>query len=496
MNRYKIKREDFPKAIKYLAGKAFKSKTPSWVVKNEKFLQVVDGKVRYNNLPIIPSEDVADYLRKQVFGKDSKTPLSRDGMHHIVKQQVAGISRRAIMDFLRGQSVVQKGKGAVPKQKLAGKKLKDYHISFDLVFLKKRDVEKANKLFRDSNKLDGDPNDEDKSSKGLTYIVSVVESVSGLTKLAHVSRKLPKVVSPIVLKLMREIAKDLKTPLKQISCSSDKGAEFSQKLLEPHVKSYKRVPTAPTCEKKNSDIQRTFFQMVRARRGKTVKKLLDTTQDILNNNINRITKKTANELVQKQEKKKDIKNYNKSRAQGTDGKILEKGDYVRIRLQSMQKNKKLDYKSYKNQLWSKRVYRVSAVSQKVPRKYRVNRKWYLTSMLMKTRPADEKSEAIIQKRDTKAEKAYDAAVQKNIDENKARLAADIAKAKKKDAEALRAPKLRKRKKPRSKRLAKFLAESAKDDAPMPAMRRGRRRARERMIRAQEKDRELEKLIGR
>ena len=100
---------------------------------------------------------------------------------------------------------------------------------------------------------------------------------------------------------------------------------------------------------------------------------------------------------------------------------------------------------------------------------------------------------------TKAEKAYDVAVQRNIDESKARLARDIAKAKKKDEEAKKQaakPKPVVRKKPRSKRLAKFLAESAKETIPMPAMRRGRRRARERMIRAQEKDRELEKLIGR
>ena len=167
MNRFRIQREDFPKAIKYLAGKAPKNKTPSWIVKNEKFLQVVDGKVRYNKLPIIPVEDVGDYLRKEVFGKDSKTPLSRDGMHHLIKSRVAGISRRAIMQFLRGQSVVQKGKGAVPQQKLAWKKLKDYHISFDLVFLKKRDVSKANRLFLDSNKLDGDRMMKTKPHEGL-----------------------------------------------------------------------------------------------------------------------------------------------------------------------------------------------------------------------------------------------------------------------------------------------------------------------------------------
>ena len=297
---------------------------------------------------------------------------------------------------------------------------------------------------------------------------------------------------------MQEIAKDLKTPLKQ--SSSDKGGEFSQKMLEPHVKSYKRVPTAPTCEKKNSDIQRVFFQMVRARRGKTVKKLLDTTQEILNNNISRITKKTPNEIVKKQEKKTDIKNYNKSRAKGTDGKLLEKGDYVRIRIQSMQKDKKLDYKSYKNQLWSRKVYTITAVTRKIPRKYRVDRKWYLTSMLLKTRPTDKKSEAIIQERDAKAEKENDEAVQKTIDDSKARLAADIAKADKKDEKARRLaakPKPKQKpKKPRSKRLAKFLAESAKDAVPVPAMRRGRRKAREKMIKAQETDRDQEKLIGR
>jgi len=307
---------------------------------------------------------------------------------------------------------------------------------------------------------------------------------------------------------MREIAKDLKTPLSRITVSSDKGQEFSQKMIEPYVKSYKRVATGPSVEKKNSDIQRVFFQMVRARRGKTVNKLLDLTQSIVNNNINRITGKTAAESVEQQEKKKDIDQYNKSRAVGTDGKKLLVGDYVRLRLKALQKDKGLDYKAYKNILWSKKVYRVGGVTQKVPRKYRVNRRWYLTGMLLKTRPSDELSEDIIKKRDAKAEKAHDEAVQKNIDESKARLAADIAKSKKKDEKARKqaakdekkraiakaVPKPAIRKKVRSTRLAKFLAEQ--NTEPVPAMRRGRRRAREKMIRAQEEDRDLVKIIGR
>ena len=175
-----------------------------------------------------------------------------------------------------------------------------------------------------------------------------------------------------------------------------------------------------------------MFQLIRARRGKTVNKLLDLTQSIVNNNINRITGKTAAEAVEQQEKTKDITRYNKSRAIGTDGKKLLVGDYVRLRLKALQKDKGLDYKAYKDILWSKKVYRIGAVTKKVPRKYRVNRRWYLTGMLLKTRPSDEKSEEIIKKRDAKAEKAYGEAVQKNIDESKARLAADIRKAEKKD----------------------------------------------------------------
>ena len=135
LSRYTVKKADFPKAILYLQGKSFKSKSPSWAVKNKDYLQVVDGKVRFNNLPIVPTEEVEKYLRTLVFDKSSKSPLSRDGMFHHIKGMVSGISRRRIMQFLRGQSVIVKGKGAEPVPKLAGKPLKTYHVEFDLIFL-------------------------------------------------------------------------------------------------------------------------------------------------------------------------------------------------------------------------------------------------------------------------------------------------------------------------------------------------------------------------
>ena len=203
---------------------------------------------------------------------------------------------------------------------------------------------------------------------------------------------------------MKEIARALKTPLKSIDLSSDKGGEFSQKMLEKVVKSYVRVPTAPSVEKKNSDAQRVLFQMLRARRGKTIKGLIQLTQDILNNNLNRITKKTPNESVLKEEKKEDIKSYNKKRAvAGEDLTQLRIGDHVRLRILNVQKAKTLSYKSYKNMLWSGQVYRITGKTNKKPHKYRVKGKWTLKSMLMKSAPVDVESEKIIESRTEKTE---------------------------------------------------------------------------------------------
>ena len=65
-------------------------------------------------------------------------------------------------------------------------------------------------------------------------------------------------------------------------------------------------------------------------------------QQILNNNINRITQKTANEAVAAADKKQDLKNYNTKRAvAGADRTQLKVGDHVRLRGLKVQKQKGL-----------------------------------------------------------------------------------------------------------------------------------------------------------
>ena len=140
--------------------------------------------------------------------------------------------------------------------------------------------------------------------------------------------------------------------------------------------------------------------MLRARRGKTIPDLIKLTEEITNNNYNRIIKKSPQQAVEEEKKSEDISNYNQKRQKaGKDLKKLEVGEYVRIRLLKTQKEKGLAYKSYKNVLWSDAVYKVSAKTKKQPVRYRVKGKWYLSSMLMKSAPVDLKSEAIIAKRD-------------------------------------------------------------------------------------------------
>ena len=113
--------------------------------------------------------------------------------------------------------------------------------------------------------------------------------------------------------------------------------------------------------------------------------------------------------------------------------------------------------------------------------------------MLKSRPVDQISEKLIRERDEKQDAMDDAAQKKLMSGNRARLARDIERAKRKDE----AEKVKPKRKPKSKRLAKLAEEAAaflgKDS--VPSMRRGRRRAREKMIKTQEREAKRDKDIG-
>ena len=111
MNRYKVRKGDFEKVKKYIAGKAFKKGTPSWGVKFKDRLTVKKGQVLFDGLKIVPVEEADAFLRNMLYEGD-KVAFSRDTAFHHIKKQAVGLSRRYVMDFIRGQQVNEMGRAA------------------------------------------------------------------------------------------------------------------------------------------------------------------------------------------------------------------------------------------------------------------------------------------------------------------------------------------------------------------------------------------------
>ena len=487
MNRYKVKKADFEKVKKYLAGKAFKNKTPSWGVKFKDQLTVKKGKVLFDGLEVVPLEEADNYLRKLLYEGD-KVAFSRDTAFHHIKKQAVGISRRYVMDWLRGQSVNEMGRAAVPghTKGKGGKPISNYVFEFDLIFVRRNDLEKTQKRFK---KLDQD------DLPFESYIISVVEKSTGLTSLGYTKTKKASVVTPKVIKQIKNMCKILKVDPKKVSTAADSGGEFHVPSILKIVKSHKIEKLAPSIEQKNRSIQKQLFNVLRARKTFDLQDAISKAQVLVNNSYSKINKKTPLESAEMAESTTTA-NYNKARKKGLPGRKLVVGDWVRILIKDAKPG--IGYKSYKSKTFSKEVFKITAATKNIPQKFRVNRKWRISQQLLKSKPVDQVSEKLVRERDEKQDADDDAAQKKLMSANRRRLAADIEKAKRKDEleEEKAQAKPKRRKKPLSKKLAKLAAEAAEFmKAPVPSMRRGRRRAREKMIKAQEREAKLDKEIG-
>ena len=420
MNRYRITESQLPIVKKFLAGKAT-NKVPTWAKKFKDDLSVKRGKLFYKQQEVIPREQIDTFLRKIFYTKGETVPLSRDGAFHILKQRpVIGVSRRAIMSFIKGQEPVESGRAAVPqRKKKGGTPLKGYVFETDLIFIRKNDLVNANKRFKKSYKFDKDE----------TYIVSTVEKLTGLVRVQHVLTKDPKVVGPIVIKQVTDICKQLGTVPSKVALASDQGGEFDKKYLSKFVKKYSQIPLGSSIEKRNRDIQTSMFHMFRTRRAFDIPSALQQSQDLINNNYNRIQKKTPNESAKDTEQDSKT-NYNRKRkvASTVGLRKLEVGDHVRILIKKQKAA--LDYKSYKSKTYTKEVYVVAKKTKtaRIP-KYYVNKKWYTSESLLKTKPVDQKSRALIQKRDIETDDADEKQEKKHFAKRLAALKKDMAKPK-------------------------------------------------------------------
>ena len=253
MNRYKILENDFVGVKKYLQGKAWKKDTPSWGVKFKDDIKVENGKLTYKGIEIIPREKVDSYLRNMFYDKKESVPMSRDAAFHLVKQRAVGISKRHILKFIQSQQVNEQGRAALPLQKTGGAPIRKYTFEFDLVFVRRNDLENAQYRFKKSE------------IKNETYIVTVCEKATGLIATDYTTSKLASDVTPKVIKAIKKLGRKLGIKnLKTTAAQSDKGGEFDIKKILTVVGSHKYEKLAPAIEQKNRMIQKQLYGLLRS----------------------------------------------------------------------------------------------------------------------------------------------------------------------------------------------------------------------------------------
>ena len=387
MNRYKFTHENVSQAIKFLKGKS--EVAPTWAKRFKGGLTTKDGKVFFEKKQIVAAEDVDEILRDEIYKKDGDVCSGRDAAFHTLKQRYIGIGRRSLMAFIRAQKPLGEVKEALKKPKRkSGKPLKTYTFETDLIFLKKNDLEEANKKFI---------NDE---IPELSYILTTVEKVTGLVRFSYVLSKKASVVSPLVVQHCEEMCEALKVDIGKTELYSDAGGEFNLALFKPIFKKAENVPTGSSVENKNRQCEQTFFRILRQRKAKNIRSALEQSQKLLNNQYNRIHKKTPNEMVERNEEKTDITEYNsqrKSYIAGDNRKPFEVGTYVRLQVKSDKPS--LKDRFYKNTTFSRAVYLVKKITKTTPRKYWVNSRWRTQDVLLLSAPRDEISNQLVEERD-------------------------------------------------------------------------------------------------
>ena len=123
-------------------------------------------------------------------------------------------------------------------------------LETDLIFVKRDDVVKASPRFERKDK---------ETLPDLQYIVHTTEKVTGLSRLHVVKSKDAGVVTPIVIKQIKAICKQLKVKTCTVGLRSDKGGEFSKQDLDKVVKKYTYVARGPHVESRNRQSQSTIF---------------------------------------------------------------------------------------------------------------------------------------------------------------------------------------------------------------------------------------------
>ena len=325
MFRFKIKETDVKKVKTYLKKKD--GPLPMWGFRFKSDLKLNGDKLTFKGKEVIPMEKQDAFLRKRLYSKEADLATSRDACFYTLQKEVVGISRRTIMEFLRKQKTLE-ARAALPEPKQhSGKKLKkkQFAFEFDLCFIRKADLVRANKRF------------EDRHGHNLVYCVTTVEKATSICRLGLVHYKDQKLVTPMVIAHIKSICSEIGVPPAECVAYSDKGTEFGKAAISKIVKTYKHVSMGGCVEKKNAQLQASFYQILKNRQALTIKTALAKTQNLLNKTYSHTHKRTPEEVGEqvKSGEYDAIKGYNdkrKTHISNSKTKELQIGDYVRLQI--------------------------------------------------------------------------------------------------------------------------------------------------------------------
>jgi len=238
---------------------------------------------------IVPDTEIDAYLRSELLSADSTMPLSRDSAHYWLMKHTIGISRRRAYGFLEQQSALQVSRNIPNERRKGGKPISTRgDVEIDLIEGQGRDVTKHT-----GKMMDG------------WYWLACVDRLTGFGVVEQV-----QTAKGASTKESRWVAVALKDALKRLehalgtkvhTISADAGSEFMshvRKMLVARGIKQRTVARGSRVEKYNQDFQRTFYRLLRLKRG-SFSQVEQQAEDITNNLRSKYTKLSPADAVQK-----------------------------------------------------------------------------------------------------------------------------------------------------------------------------------------------------
>jgi hypothetical protein len=329
-----IRRVKFNRARvkKLIADKA----VPTWAQTKS----VRQGKLYLNELEVVPSEDVEQWLRTRIYKNKNIISLSRDsGYTDYIARETLGISRKRWFDWLSSQDVHQQFAKRQQPTKLAGRKISNFgFLEMDLVEVKQKDTP---------------------SRTTDTYIFTLVDKLSSFLVAKRVDTK---AVNPpnkargtliVFTELLAEMSKALGVRIKEVA--SDAGGEFKAevgKLMKARKIKHRVVPLGPAIESRNGLVQRHLYKLIALNHKGGLDSLLKKAVALCNQTTSKIHKQRPVDAI-KMRASEISEKFNKTRQRPgkTVGSKIVKGDTVVILTSDAVHKKGAFYKSYRKH-WS------------------------------------------------------------------------------------------------------------------------------------------------